>query len=178
MPRSDLDKELEQAVKAASGAEPFTVTAAGPAAKKKGNIALLAGLLVMAAGVLFLVMTGFKSATVYAKRVDEVVAERAALTGRTLRVEGLLVHGTIERRDKPCEYKFRIEHGGQTLMVRYPQCVVPDTFRDETGVDIGVTVEGKLAPGGELVATLIMPKCPSKYEQRARDEARDAATPM
>jgi cytochrome c-type biogenesis protein CcmE len=72
------------------------------------------------------------------------------------------------RRDKPCEYRFRIERGGSELGVRYAQCVVPDTFRDVPDVEIAVTVEGKLAASGDLQATEIMAKCPSKYDLKKR----------
>jgi cytochrome c-type biogenesis protein CcmE len=177
MSSSDLDRQLEQALKAteadvqpvSTAATTTTLGAAGVKGRKKGNIGLLIALLLMAVGLLTLVMTSFKSAAVYAKHVDEVVAGREQLMGRTLRVEGMLVHGTLERRDVPCEYRFKMARNGSELLVRYPQCVVPDTFRDEPGVDVGVTVEGKLASSGEFVATQVMAKCPSKYEQKAKE---------
>jgi cytochrome c-type biogenesis protein CcmE len=182
---SNLDRELEQALKSteaaaqASTAEalPVTITASGPNKRTKGNVGLLIALLLMASGLLVIVLTSFKSAAVYAKHVDEVVASRQELVGRTLRVEGMLVHGTLERRDVPCEYRFKMERNGQTLAVRYPQCVVPDTFRDEPGVEIGVTVEGKLGPGGDFQASQVMAKCPSKYEQRAKSGSQASTAP-
>src|SRR5262249_44431996 len=62
--------------------------------KRRGNVRLLAILLAMGAGIVVLVMTSFKDAAVYAKQVDEVVAARSSLSGRRLRVEGNLVHGS------------------------------------------------------------------------------------
>jgi cytochrome c-type biogenesis protein CcmE len=185
MPPSNLDRELEQALKSTEGVAqagssetaPVTMTAAGASGRKKGSVGLLIALLLMAGGLLVLVMTSFKSAAVYAKHVDEVVAARQQLVGRTLRVEGMLVHGTLERRDQPCEYRFQMERNGQKLTVRYAQCVVPDTFRDEPGVDIGVTVEGKLGPGGDFQASQVMAKCPSKYEQRAKTGSQASTAP-
>src|SRR3954471_8572908 len=115
----------------------------GPA--KKGNFTLLAVLLTMAVGIVALVMTSFKDAAVYAKSVDQLLADRDHLAGRKVRVEGMLVHGSLERRDQPCEYRFTMERNGAKMNVRYPQCVVPDTFRDVPGMDVGVTVEGKIA---------------------------------
>jgi len=52
--------------------------------------------------------------------------------------------------------------------VRYPQCVVPDTFRDVPNVDVDVTATGKLAKDGQFLASEIMAKCPSKYEAQNR----------
>jgi cytochrome c-type biogenesis protein CcmE len=50
--------------------------------------------------------------------------------------------------------------------VRYPQCVVPDTFRDVPNMDVDVTATGKLAKDGHFQASQIMAKCPSKYDMK------------
>ncbi len=198
MPTPSLDQELEKALQSAQAteaeapasrqgdatpgdAEPVIVSSAAgrsSGGSRKGNVSLLAVLLVMAAGILLLVMSSFKNAAVYAKHVDEVVAGRSELTGKRLRVEGMLVHDTLERRDQPCEYRFQMERNGSKLAVRYPQCVVPDTFRDVAGVEVGVTVEGKLTPDGDFVATQVMAKCPSKYEQRGANADRQGVYPL
>ena len=54
------------------------------------------------------------------------------------------------------------------MTVLYPQCVVPDTFRDVPGVKVEVTAEGKLLPDGSFRAHQIMAKCPSKYDMRGK----------
>lgn len=110
----------------------------------------------------------FSGAAVYAKSVDQVLAERTQLQGRKLRVEGKLVHGTLKRRDTPCEYRFEMERGGAVMPVRYAQCVVPDTFRDVPGMDVDVTVEGTITTEGAFEATQVLAKCPSKYEMQDR----------
>ena len=139
--------------------------------RRKGNVGLLVVLLVMAGGIVALVMTSFNNAAVYSKNVDQVRTESAALMGRNLRVEGTLVHGSLERRDQPCEYRFVIKGKDAELPVRYAKCIVPDTFRDVPGTDVGVTVEGKLASGAaSFDATQVMAKCPSKYEMKEKKE--------
>jgi cytochrome c-type biogenesis protein CcmE len=160
---------------APSRADGMAASRPGDATRRKGNVRFLIVLLVMAVGVVALVMTSFKDAAVYAKNVDQVRAEAAALTGRRLRVEGNLVHGSLERRDEPCEYRFTIKGKEAELPVRYAQCIVPDTFRDVPGMDVGVTVEGKLAGGGGFEASQVMAKCPSKYEMK---EKRDRGEQM
>jgi cytochrome c-type biogenesis protein CcmE len=50
------------------------------------------------------------------------------------------------------------------MPVRFPQCVVPDTFKD--GMGIKVTVQGKLTDAGHFAATQVIPRCPSKYEMQ------------
>jgi cytochrome c-type biogenesis protein CcmE len=169
MPTSPLDRELERAL---SGSTAGKTSAAAPAAPtaRRGSVGLLVVLLVMAGGIVALVMTSFKDAAVYAKNVDQVQASRSDLVGRRLRVEGNLVHRSLVFRDQPCEYRFVMKgKEGAELPVRYAQCVVPDTFKDVDGMDVGVTVEGKLASNGEAFeANQVLAKCPSKYEMKER----------
>jgi cytochrome c-type biogenesis protein CcmE len=173
MSASHLDRELERALagSAPKGDGAAALQAGDKSPRRRGNVGLLAVLLVMAGGIVALVMTSFNNAAVYAKTVDQVRAESASLMGRNLRVEGNLVHGSLERRDQPCEYRFVIKGKDGELPVRYGKCIVPDTFRDVPGMDIGVTVEGKLASGGSsFEAAQVMAKCPSKYEMKERKE--------
>lgn len=188
---SSLDRELQAALEGVpdrparvgtgqgNETQPVTVSAAGitRGTPDKGSLGFLLVLLVMATGILVLVLTSFKSAAVYAKHVDEVVVGRSELAGRRLRVEGFLVHGSLERRDQPCEYRFQMERNGAKLLVHYPQCVVPDTFRDVPGVEVGVTVEGRLTSEGDFRASQIMAKCPSKYEERKAGTSPVSAGP-
>ncbi len=170
---SRIDEELAETLKQGDPADAPPVAssaakAAMPAAEETGkrNIILLGVLVLIAAAVGALVMFSFKDAAVYAKSVDQLMAAKDKLVGRRVRVEGLLVHGSLLKRDNPCEYRFKMQKNGATLEVRYPQCVVPDTFRDRPETDVGVTAEGELAKDGSFEASQIMAKCPSKYEER------------
>lgn len=173
---SKLDEELAEAVKhSESEAVPDSdrpVAAAKPPEppakprKQWHNVGLLAALLVIAGGILTLVLTSFKHSAVYSKGVDELIVDKQKLNGRNVRVAGVLVKGSLKRRDEPCEYRFEITKNNQTLPVRYTQCVVPDTFRDMPGMDVEVTAEGKLTDEGHFEATQIFAKCPSKYEMK------------
>ena len=120
--------------------------------------------------VLTLVFTGGSEAVAYSYKVDEVKAKAADLGERQLRVQGTLVPGSLSKKDSPCEHSFMIRDTGiktgEALSVLYPQCVVPDTFREVKGVDVEVTAEGRLAADGHLQATKIFAKCPSKYEMK------------
>lgn len=177
---SHVDDELAQALAeseaTARAEDPLPVThAASSAGSPKRSIGLLVALLVMGGGILTLVMTSFEKAAVYSRGVDELMNEKAKLEGRNARVEGVLVKGTLQRRDQPCEYRFTIEKKGVRLPVRYAQCIVPDTFRDVPGMDVSVTVEGSLAKSGDFDATTIMAKCPSKYEMQDRAKKGEKA---
>ena len=167
---SDLDKELEQAAAAidvpvpAARREP-----ASPPPRRKGNRGLLIGLLVMCGAILSLLFFSFDRSSAYAKEVDELLRDKDKYPDRSVRVQGMLVKGTLVHRDQPCEYRFEMEATktkGVKLPVRYPQCIVPDTFRDMPGMDVMVTAEGKLNNEGYLEASTIFAKCPSKYEMK------------
>ena len=132
------------------------------------RLMLVVPLVAAAAGIVAVVLTGMKDNAIYSKPVDQLVAQKSRFMGRAVRAEGNLVHGSLEKRDTPCEYRFTISKNGTDVPVRYAQCVVPDTFRDVPGMDVGVTVEGQLLTDGSFEATSVLAKCPSKYEMKER----------
>jgi cytochrome c-type biogenesis protein CcmE len=163
----ELTKALEESERMARAEPVYNVSVAKPPpSSAKRNVGLLAALLVMGGGILTLVFTSFEDAAVYSRTVDKLLQEKQKLTGRSVRVEGELVQGTLKRREEPCEYRFSIQNKGVALPVHYAQCIVPDTFQDVAGIN--VTVEGQLSQAGHFEATTIMAKCPSKYEERAK----------
>jgi cytochrome c-type biogenesis protein CcmE len=92
-------------------------------------------------------------------------------------MEGPLRDGSIQFRQDPCEYRFVLAETEGTveraMNVRFPQCVVPDTFRD--GMGISVVVEGHVQPDGSFLATQVIPRCPSRYEMDQRQQNGEAA---
>jgi cytochrome c-type biogenesis protein CcmE len=188
---SRIDDELEQAVRdAEAGSDPARPRArrgardesraasaadvaqpvVADAEEQKRSWGLLAGLLLLGGGVLAFVFTSGEDSVVYSYQVDQIKSQAADLADRQVRVQGMLVSGTLTRRDEPCEYNFMMQKAGvkgsEPLKVQYAQCVVPDTFRDVKGVEVEVTAEGRLAADGHLEASKIFAKCPSKYEMR------------
>lgn len=136
------------------------------AARKR--LLLLVPLVMAAAAIVALVLVGMQDKGMYSKPVDVLVAEKAKFIGKPVRAEGNLVHGSLVKRETPCEYRFTIEKNGTEVPVRFGKCVVPDTFRDVEGMDVGVTVEGELRPDGSLEASAVLAKCPSKYEMKQK----------
>lgn len=108
--------------------------------------------------------TSAEDAFVYSKLVHEVAKDKKTFENRELRVEGDLKQGSILFQESPCEWRFVLKSEGQEMPVRFPQCVVPDTFKD--GMGIKVTVQGKLTEAGHFAATQVIPRCPSKYEMQ------------
>jgi cytochrome c-type biogenesis protein CcmE len=132
--------------------------------------AVAVGLAMGAAAIAALVLTGMQDKAIYSRSVDALLAEKGRFVGRPVRAEGNLVHGSLVKRDLPCEYRFLIEKNGAELPVRFAQCVVPDTFRDVPDLDVGVTVEGELQANETFEATSVLAKCPSKYEMQKRKQ--------
>lgn len=128
----------------------------------------------LAAAIATLVLTGMQDNAIYSRSVNQLLAEKARFVHRPVRAEGTLVHGLLVKRDLPCEYRFSIEKNGVELPVRFAQCVVPDTFRDVPGTDVGVTVEGELQADDSFEASTVLAKCPSKYEMQERKNRGEA----
>ncbi len=127
-------------------------------------------LVFLLAGVGFLLMGSGGDAFVYSKLVSEVVGHEAELGDQQLRVEGKLTQGSVRFREDPCEWRFTLEKEGVVMPVRFSECVVPDTFRDNMGIT--VTVQGRVNADGTFIASEVVPRCPSKYEEaRERGEA-------
>jgi cytochrome c-type biogenesis protein CcmE len=130
----------------------------------------VAGVFALLGGALALLMFGSEAsdALVYSKLVHEVAGKPADFEGRELRVEGDLKQGSIKFREDPCEWRFTLSDTGKEMPVRFPQCIVPDTFKD--GMGLKVTVQGKLTDDGYFLANQVIPRCPSKYEMQQRKE--------
>ena len=132
------------------------------------SVLLAVGLVMVVVAIVSVVLFTMKDKAIYSKPVDALLADKAKFVNRPVRVEGNLVHGSLIHHEKPCEYDFTIEKNGSAMPVKFAQCVVPDTFRDVPGMDVGVTVEGELQADNSFQATTVLAKCPSKYEMKNR----------
>jgi cytochrome c-type biogenesis protein CcmE len=129
---------------------------------------LLFGILVAGTSALLLVFGWSEPKLVHARSVSAFVAH--PVRDRPVRLDGALVKGSLCKISEPCEYRFRMVDRFQPgppaeLSVRYPGCIVPDTFRDLPWLDVQVSVTGKLcATCHDFEASQIMARCPGKYE--------------
>lgn len=135
------------------------------------KVGVVVGLL---GGAIALLMFGSDAsdALVYSKLVDQVMANPAGFQDRELRVEGDLKQGSIQFREDPCEWRFVLTKGDHEMPVEFPQCIVPDTFKD--GMDLEVTVQGQIGSDGLFLANQVIPRCPSKYEMNEKAAAGEA----
>lgn len=102
---------------------------------------------------------GYQDSKAYYITVDEFRAMEGKFYGKTLKVAGDVVDGSINRTKSPLE--FVISHKGQSLKVQYVgKDVLPDTFKDGSKA----VVEGLITQDGTFQARHIEAKCASKYE--------------
>lgn len=186
---SHLDDDLKRALEQSEAAAPARDAEVRPrvdasadakeSSSRGRNVGLLIGLLVVGGGILAFVFGQDNDKLVYSKQVHEVLEGKSELQNRNLRVQGVLVHGSLVKRETPCEFRFKLrdkeQPNGAPMDVHYASCIVPDTFRDVKGMDVEVTAEGKLADAGHMEAKQIFAKCPSKYEMQQRQAAGEQA---
>jgi cytochrome c-type biogenesis protein CcmE len=146
----------------------------------RGYPRLLVALLAIDAVVLTWAFSS-ESAFVYSVSVADVAANPERwLAQRHVRVEGVLLTGSLRRAKSYCELRFRLSglpgtsHDGPGLRVKYRfasltalACEQSEFFCDVPGLELPLSVEGHLANDSEgpyLAASEVYAKCPSKYE--------------
>ena len=123
------------------------------------RVKFVVGSLVIVAALAWLGFVGFQESKAYYITVDEFRAMQGRAQGKTLKVAGDVVEGSIDRAKSPLE--FVIGHQGQTLKVQYiGKEVLPDSFKDGSKA----VVEGTITLDGVFQAKHIEAKCASKYE--------------
>lgn len=123
-------------------------------------IKILVGAVVIGVAVGALVWVGVGRGSVYYYTVSELVTKGPT---QQARVSGELVGGSVEGLGTTT-LKFVLhdrDRSDQTISVVY-NGAIPDSFKDQA--DSEVVAEGDLVAGGSFIATVLIPKCPSKYE--------------
>jgi cytochrome c-type biogenesis protein CcmE len=125
----------------------------------KKTIRVLATVLVLGGAFGTLLAMSMRENVQFYKHVDEVMPQAEQWYGKTLKLQGNVVDGSIMRRGS-LEYRFDVRHG-DSVVTAYYTGVVPDNFTD--GAEVVMT--GRLTPSGfQVESDGIMAKCPSKYE--------------
>jgi cytochrome c-type biogenesis protein CcmE len=119
----------------------------------------LVGGVIIVAALFWLGFVGFKESKAYYITVEEYRSMQEGLMGKTVRLAGDVVPGSIDR-SKP-SMEFVIGSGESRIKVRYiGNDIIPDTFNDESQA----LVEGSIGEDGVFQARRIEAKCASKYE--------------
>ena len=123
------------------------------------RIKFVIGAIVIIAALAWLGFVGFQESKAYYITVDEYRGLGTEVQGKTLKVAGDVVSGSIDR-SKP-QTEFIITNKGSQLKVRYiGRDALPDTFLDGSKA----VVEGSVSHEGIFQASHIEAKCASKYE--------------
>ena len=119
---------------------------------------IIGGAIIVAA-MAWLGFIGFQESKAYYITVDEFLAMKNDFDGKTLKLAGDVVVGSIDR-SKP-QMEFDIASSETSIRVRYTGGgFIPDSFKDGSRA----LVEGQLDADGVFNARRIEAKCASKYE--------------
>ena len=123
------------------------------------RIKVLLGGIVIVGALIWLGFVGFQESKAYYVTVDEYRSMKGTQDGKTLKLAGEVIAGSIDRAKSQME--FVMGNQDKTIRVRYVgKDIIPDTFKDGTKA----LVEGKAASDGVFQANHIEAKCASKYE--------------
>jgi cytochrome c-type biogenesis protein CcmE len=125
-----------------------------------GRLKFIIGGAVVLAALAWLGFVGFQESKAYYITVDEYSAMSSSLNGKTVRLAGDVLAGSIDRTKPQMEFLLG-SRGTNRIRVRYiGKEVIPDTFNDGSKA----LVEGSISPDGVFQARRIEAKCASKYE--------------
>jgi cytochrome c-type biogenesis protein CcmE len=117
------------------------------------------GGVVIVAALAWMGFVGFQESKAYYVTVDEFHTMKDGLEGKTFKIAGDVVAGSIDR-SKP-QMVFVIASPKNQIRIRYTGSdIIPDTFKDGSKA----LVEGTVDSDGVFNARHIEAKCASKYE--------------
>jgi cytochrome c-type biogenesis protein CcmE len=127
--------------------------------RKQRRLILIGGSLGVLGIAAALVLNALSDSIVFFNSPTDV-AEKHVAVGTRIRIGGLVKPGSLQRGES-LRVSFDVTDGKSDLPVRY-QGIVPDLFREGQGV----VAEGKLEPGGILVADTVLAKHDERYMPR------------
>jgi cytochrome c-type biogenesis protein CcmE len=160
--------------------------------KKKPNLKLIIGGVIILAAVLYLIISSTMANANYFMTVSELLSQKQELSGKNIRMSGAIIGSTIDYDPQkmdltfqvaeiPGDYKEIDRRGGLAkvlaeavndptlprLTIHY-QGPKPDLMKDEAQA----IVTGSLDQNGVFQATELLMKCPSKYESSVPDQSK------
>ena len=120
---------------------------------------VLLGAFVVFAAVGFFIFSSLQGNQQYFLTLSEMKAKGDSVAKQSVRVGGNLAPDTTRIDTKAVTAQFTITDGANVLPVVYTG-ILPDTFEKSTQV----IAEGKLGSDGVFHASLVLAKCPSKYD--------------
>ncbi len=112
-----------------------------------------------------LMVMGFTNFSGQIVTIESVMTSEGRYDGKYLRLEGVLVEGSVNWNARDIELTFQLTDGEKFLNV-YHQGIKPDNFTP--GHD--VILEGHYKGNGLFVAERVQTRCPSSYEEEVYEE--------
>jgi cytochrome c-type biogenesis protein CcmE len=106
-----------------------------------------------------LVVTGVRQAVVYFVTPTELRAATGQTAGKSYRLGGMVVAGSLQKHAATLEQRFLLSDGKTTVPVRF-RGIPPDLF----GEGRGAVVEGTVGADGTFQASTIMAKHSEEYK--------------
>ena len=135
----------------------------------KRNRRFIFGGIIILAALSYLITGSMREAIVYFKTPSELKADQGASRGKSLRIGGMVLAGSLEKDLKSLTYRFRITDGVESVPV-YFRGVPPDLFSEGKGA----VIEGRLGEDGVFQATTIMAKHAEEYSPPKNGEHTEA----
>ena len=135
---------------------------------KRSRRFIIGGLIILAA-LSYLMYGSMQEALVYFKTPSELKANEGASKGKSLRIGGMVLAGSLEKNLKELTYRFHISDGVESIQVFF-RGVPPDLFSEGKGA----VVEGRLGEDGVFQATTIMAKHSEEYSPPKEGEHAEA----
>lgn len=133
----------------------------------------LLGFALIAAAVVFLIVTSMSANAQYFYTIEELRAKGQSVVNQSLRVSGAVVTGSsnFEVRDNQPFLEFGIvdaDKTGQAPLIVVYNGPKPDLIEEPHAQAI---VEGHLGADGKFYADNLLLKCPSRYEEQFPNQA-------
>ena len=124
----------------------------------KRNRRFLIGGVIIFAALSYLVIGGMQDAMVYFYTPTELKAAERASFGKSIKMGGMVVKGSLRKDLANLNYRFDLTDGSATVPVFF-KGVPPDLFTEGKGA----VVEGRIGSDGVFQATMIMAKHAEDY---------------
>jgi len=121
---------------------------------------LLLGAFVILGAIGFIVFNSLQSTQQYFLSLAEMKSKGDVVYSQTVRVGGNLKVDSTKINTKDITAQFTLIDDQNNILPVYYKGVLPDTFEKSTEV----IAEGKLGKDGVFQASLVLAKCPSKYD--------------
>jgi cytochrome c-type biogenesis protein CcmE len=129
---------------------------------------IVAGGIVVAA-LLGLIYSGVKESAVYFYTPTELTQKKDSALGKSLRVGGMVVDGSIKWDPQTLLLSFQLTDGQGTVFVRH-KGTAPDLFKEGAGA----VVEGTWTPDGYFRSSNIMAKHSEEYRPPTHPETLES----